>query len=65
MDKLKKDLFNTKDDNCSLEEENSKLKSNAIKLEHDLDARKEQERILIEQLTHNDQMLQQLQDDLR
>lgn len=65
MDKLKKDLFAVKEENCTVEQENTKLKTLKIKLEHDLEALKEQEKILIDQLSHNDQIMQQLQDDLR
>lgn len=65
IDKVKKDLQLSKEECLNLQQENSKYKSNTYKMQHELDTRKEQERLFVEQLDHNENLLQQLQNELR
>ena len=64
-DKLKKDLFTTKEELINANQEVSKLKNNLIKTQHEFDSSKQQEKIATEQLLHNDTLLQQLHAELR
>src|SRR5689334_3166270 len=50
IDKLKKDVVCARDENCLLQQEAGKFKSAAFKLQHELDIRKDQEKLVLDQL---------------
>lgn len=64
-EKVKRDLLGSKEELIGAHQELSKCKSLLMKAEHELGAAKEQEKIVTEQLVHNDGLLQQLHGDLR
>ncbi|CAF0853486.1 unnamed protein product [Brachionus calyciflorus] len=64
-DKLKKDLCLSKDEFNNLQDESSKMKSNFFKLEHEVETRREQEKIYINQMNQNEQIIQTMQNELR
>lgn len=64
-DKLKKDLCLAKNEFVNLQDESSKLKSNLFKVEHELDSKRDQERIYVNQLAQNEQMIQTIQGELK
>ena len=65
IEKLKKDLAVAKDEALHLQQENSNCKGSLFKLQHELDARKEQDKLMVEQLHQNDHMLHQMHDEIR
>jgi len=65
MDKLKKDLFISKEESINSQQDNSKLKANMFKMQHELESRKDQEKLLLDQLTQHEHLVQQMQSELR
>ena len=65
VEKLKKDLLATKDEVLKLQQENNLYKNNSSKIQHELEARKEQEKMLTDQISQIDYLLQQTQNDIR
>lgn len=64
-EKLKKDLLANKEELINAHQDMSKTKNCLLKREHELSSAREQEKIITEQLVHNDSLLQQLHADLR
>lgn len=65
VEKLKKDLLASKDEIVALQQENNKYKNNSSKIQHEIEARKEQEKMLTDQMTQIDCLLQQSQGEIR
>jgi hypothetical protein len=65
IEKLKKDVLVAKEETFNLQQDNSKYKGGMFKQQHELEARKEQETLMLEQLHQNDHMLQQMQNELK
>ncbi len=65
VEKLKKDLITTKDEVLRLQQDNTTYKNSSSKIQHELDARKEQEKMMSDQISQIDYLLQQTQNDIR
>lgn len=65
IEKVKKDLLQCKEEIADLQQENTKFKNNNAKLQHEFDTKKDQEKMLSDQVSQIDYLLQQSQTEIR